>query len=770
MRFTIAFLLCSLPLQALEAQSFLLSGTVRDAESKQTLAAAAIRIVGTSKGTVTNLQGDYRLSLDSGEYRIAFSYVGYKPDTQHVLMNKKLDLYIELEPSPIQLAEVVISGEDPAIQIMRQVIEQKSRWMKSLKTYQMEAFTRQMIRRDTAIASIAETYSTGYWQQGDTLREVIKQKRQTANVPAAQNLATVGNIVNFYHDEVRFAGFGFIGPTAPNAFDYYDFKLEKSREVQGNKIFTIQLNPKSRVIPLFKGSVDVVDERFVLAGVEVVPNEAFSIPFITDLRLEYVQHFALYEDRFWMPVDIRLKGFFEVGLAGFSFPRIGIEALSSIYDYQINIELPDTIFRKPRRVQSAEASKFDSSFWAQHEVLPLTREETVAYEKLDSTQTLQKQFQPSGPLVTLGETVSALKYADVRFNRVEGWFLGVSADFDSVGTWLRLFGGTGHSFSDNRWKWSVGVEVFLDAQRSFSLGGEIFDSFDHIPDESFHENFSNVFSTLLDKVDYRDYYYARGWSLFSVVKPFGRTTVRVAAREERQETAPQTTNFSLFKKNVLYRPNPTIQDGVMRSFRLKVRYGDDPIPLNIISRNYVEAEIEHANPSIWKGDFEFTRYVLRAEYRFTTFLARVLFPPSFRFRFTAGASTGALPFQRTFFLDSPVVGFGPLGLLRTAGVKEFGGEAFVVFSAEHNFRSTPFLLLNIPYLYKNSIELILHGTLASSWTRSANVSPLVHATPGWFAEAGIGINRIFGLFRIDATRRLTEPAEWAVTFSVADFF
>lgn len=297
-KLSVALIVSSLYFQALQAQSFLLSGTVRDAETKQTLAAAAIRIVGTSKGTVTNLQGDYMLTLEAGEYRIAFSYVGYKPDTQHVRLNKKTELDVELEPSPIQLAEVVISGEDPAVQIMRQVIEHKSRWMKSLKTYQMEAFTRQMIRRDTAIASIAETYSTGYWQQGDTLREVIKQKRQTANIPAAQNIASVGNIVNFYLDEVRFAGFGFIGPTAPNAFDYYDFKLEKSRDVGGNKVFTIRLNPKSRVIPLFKGSVDVVDERFVLAGVEVSPNEAFAIPFVTDLRLEYAQQFGLYEDRF----------------------------------------------------------------------------------------------------------------------------------------------------------------------------------------------------------------------------------------------------------------------------------------------------------------------------------------------------------------------------------------------------------------------------------------------------------------------------------------
>ncbi|MBI4429636.1 MAG: carboxypeptidase-like regulatory domain-containing protein [Ignavibacteriales bacterium] len=753
----------------LRAQTVVLSGLVRDSETRLPLVAAAVRVFGTSKGTISNSQGEYRISLPGGSYLVVFSYVGYRPDSVKIDLARDTEYNVALQPAPIQMAEVVISGEDPAMQIMRQVIENKSRWMKSLKTYQFEAFTRQVIYRDTSIASIAETHSTGYWQQADTLREVIKQKRQTANIPAASNIASVGNIVNFYLDEIRFAGFQFIGPTSPEAFDFYDFKLEKTRNVNGTKIFTIQLNPRSRVTPLFGGSLDVVDDRFVLAGVDVSPNESFVMPFVSDFDLHYSQHFSLYEDRFWMPVDIRLKGSVEIGVTGVTFPRIGFESLSSIYDYQINIELPDSIFKKPRRTQSLAATTFDSSYWAQHDVLPLTKKEHIAYQKLDSTQTFERQFQPSGPLAALGDAASTLKLASLRFNRVEGLFLGGNVDFDSTASFLRTFASFGYGFSDRRGKWKAGTEVFLDSSRSVSIGAELFAGIEHFPDEDFHSDFANVFSSLLSKADYRDYYYSEGWKVFVSSKPVRLLRVKLAFQTERHKSAIQTTNYSFFYRRDSYRSNPLVQEGTLRSVSVKARYGQDPVPLNIISRDFVECETEFSPFSASSG-FHFTRTLLRSEYRFTTFLSRVLFPPSLQIKVTAGTSTGVLPPQRTFFLDSPLLSYAPFGVLRGARPKEFGGDQFVVIAAEHNFRSAPFLLADIPFLYKHGIELIIHGTLARAWVRNGLTALTTNETNGWYAEAGIGISRILGLLRIDFTRRFSVPPAWVTTISVANLF
>jgi hypothetical protein len=144
---------------------------------------------------------------------------------------------------------------------------------------------------------------------------------------------------------------------------------------------------------------------------------------------------------------------------------------------------------------------------------------------------------------------------------------------------------------------------------------------------------------------------------------------------------------------------------------------------------------------------------------------RLLFAPTLSLRLTAGGSSGVLPPQRVFSLESRYDGFGPFGLLRGGSVKEFAGHQFVIVALEHNFRNTPFLILNIPFLYKNGIELILHGTAARTW--SSSPLPFSHTTDGWYTEAGFGISRVLGLFRLDYTYRFAHPRNAFISLGVA---
>ncbi|MGB2867062.1 MAG: DUF5686 family protein [Bacteroidota bacterium] len=769
-RHLLPFVLLGILAEVSSSQTFTISGTVRDASTREALAAATIRVVGKSTGTIANAQGTFRLSLEAGDYRLVFSYIGYRSDTANVHLDGSKEWHALLQPSAIQMAEVVISGEDPAMKIMRQVIENKHRWMNGLKSYQYDAFSRMVMRRDTAIAMIAETYSAGYWQQGDTLREIIKQRRQTENIPMAQNLVSVGAIVNFYQDEIRFTGFTFTGPTSPEAFDYYSFTLENTRKVDDKNVFTIRMTPKSRLTPLFRGTLNVIDEDFALVGVNVEPNEAYVMPFVSDLKISYAQQFSLFENRFWMPVDIRLTGSASISFAGVTIPPIGIQSISSIYDYSINHELPDSIFKKPRRVVAPEASKFDSAFWAQREVLPLTKEEQVAYKTIDSTQTLEKQFQPGGPLATIGSALSTLQYATVRFDRIEGLFLGANVNVDSVSNSVRLHGNAGYGFSDHRGKWRLGGELFLDETRHTSVGIEAYRGINHIPDEDFALDLGNTVSALFDKNDYRDYYYADGWKVTLKTRPFVKFLTTFSFQREDHSTAVQQTNYSFFRRDRPYRANPSINEGFLQSVSLSLRWGNDPVLLGLIQTDFAELELEHANRDWLVSTFDFSRMVFRGEYRIRTMLRNLFFPPALSIRMTAGTAFGSLPAQRYFLLDSRSSGYAPFGVLRGANIKEFGGDQFVVLSLEHNFRSTPFLALDIPFLYKNGIELVVAGTFAQSWNTHVAALPLARSTDGWYTEAGVGLSRIFGLFRIDLTRRFTPPSNYFFTVGVASIF
>lgn len=749
------------------SQVVTISGTVRDAVTQTSLPSANVRVLGTSKGTVANALGVYKLSLDQGDYTIVYSFIGYRSDTLRVTLDRSIDYSPRLQPTAIQMAEVVVTSEDPAMAIMRKVIEYKKRWSETLKSYEFDAFTRMVMRRDTSIAMITESYTTGYWQIGDTLREVVKQKRHTENIPGIGNIGVGGSVVNFYDDDVFFVGYKFVGPTSPEAFDYYDFKLEKTRVRDDKPVYTIRIIPKSRLAPLFKGKIDVVGDIYALVGVEIAPNEAFTIPFISGLDIHYSQQFGLYESRYWMPMDIRLTGGFDISFPGFSFPKIVVEQASVVYDYNINRVLADSIFKKKRVTELPTAKKFDSLFWAQHDVLPLTHEEQHAYRTLDSTQTLDKQFKPSGPLADLsGPAFEFLSYADVRFNRVEGLFLGLKYTRDSVfSNRLTLSGSGGYGFSDQKPKFRLGASVFLDAARKWKIGAEGYKGIDHIPDAGYYPAFVIALASVLNKSDYRDYYYARGWRAFVETKPLWRLSLRMEYKNEDESTAVKVTEFSIFERNKLFRLNSPIQDGTMRSLNFRMHYGDEPVPLGLAVSNFAEVEIEHSNPNFLSSSYDFTRATVRGEARINTYSSRLLFPPTLNIKLAAGIATGSVPPQRTFSLESRYDGVGPLGVLRGGGVKEFSGQRFVAFTIEHNFRSTPFLMLNIPFLYKNSIEVTLYGTAAQTWTSMA--LPFGVTTNGWYSEAGVGISRILTFLRFDFTYRIAQPRALFVTVGVA---
>jgi hypothetical protein len=98
-------------------------------------------------------------------------------------------------------------------------------------------------------------------------------------------------------------------------------------------------------------------------------------------------------------------------------------------------------------------------------------------------------------------------------------------------------------------------------------------------------------------------------------------------------------------------------------------------------------------------------------------------------------------------------------------VKEFSGHRFNLLSVEHNFRNTPVLMTGIPFLYKSGIELMAQGTFARSW--SSSPLPFGRTTNGWYSEAGLGLSRFFGLFRLDYTYRFSDPLNSFVSPGVA---
>ncbi|MBC9796121.1 SusC/RagA family TonB-linked outer membrane protein [Sinomicrobium weinanense] len=90
------------------AQETQVSGTVTSSEDGLPLPGASILVQGTTKGTVTDFDGNYSLDNVPADATLVFSYVGFV--TQEIPLNGQTQVDIALETDSQQLDEVVIVG------------------------------------------------------------------------------------------------------------------------------------------------------------------------------------------------------------------------------------------------------------------------------------------------------------------------------------------------------------------------------------------------------------------------------------------------------------------------------------------------------------------------------------------------------------------------------------------------------------------------------------------------------------------------------------
>ena len=76
------FFILSIP--SFSQEKYTVSGNIKDAENGEDLIGAAVTIQGTSNGAVTNFYGFYSLSLETGDYTLNISYLGFAPSTANV--------------------------------------------------------------------------------------------------------------------------------------------------------------------------------------------------------------------------------------------------------------------------------------------------------------------------------------------------------------------------------------------------------------------------------------------------------------------------------------------------------------------------------------------------------------------------------------------------------------------------------------------------------------------------------------------------------------
>ena len=90
------------------AQQRALTGTVYEADGKTPLIGATVKIKGSKVGTISDIDGKFRLNVDGKNQILEISYMGYNP--QEVKVGNNSTLQVTMQESSVMLNEMVVTA------------------------------------------------------------------------------------------------------------------------------------------------------------------------------------------------------------------------------------------------------------------------------------------------------------------------------------------------------------------------------------------------------------------------------------------------------------------------------------------------------------------------------------------------------------------------------------------------------------------------------------------------------------------------------------
>ena len=767
-----------------------IKGTVFDAKSGESLPSATVLLEGTYRGTITNAEGQFSITVNDLPATLVFRYIGYESGKVEVTQQTSLPIDVRLKVSVTELGEIVVTEKDPGLTIMERVIARKQIWRENLETYQAEAYTRQILSNDTSIVSISESSSLVFWDAEQGHREIQVSRRQTSNMSEDQNFAGVNYQPNFYDDNVEIAGYKIVGITHPDAPKFYHFELQEIQQMDGKPVYKIAVSPRRERQPTFIGTAWVLGRDYALLEVDLKPNDVVNFPPpIQEFNLSYQQQFSNYGGEFWLPVDMRVDGNVRVGMVGLRFPPFLFQQTSRISDYQVNVALPDSVYKNEDVFTRAD-SAFIQKREGEIEAIPLTSEESTAYETIDSTRTFEEAFKPEGFLARMVDEDDDSTNGDPgflssltswlpdglgfrgRFNRMDGYHIGLKYEneFDKIGLELSGFGG--YSFHSELS--DVGINL---NQELFGIGNTEFGliaGYEKITDTRFSSRLyslgMNSVQTVLGTEDYFDYF--RNEKMFAgliLEDLFQNTDLAFSVNRELHSSFAENSvfDYSLFNWHETRRINPQIENGTLQSISTELMYNKESPNFGFAGKNQAILFAEHSSDGLG-SDFGFTRLSARVDLHINTFYRRRLFANALDISLSGGTAFGNLPPQRLGIVDVALSRFTPFGVIKTRQSVPYAGSKYWTAYGEHNLRTIPFELLGLDYFVEKGWGIILFG--GAGYAEAKNEEPYnLLISDGIHTEVGASLNSVFGVIRLDFAKRLDTPG-YFIGFSVPRYF
>ncbi len=260
-----------------EPSYFTIEGMVYDRYSKEPLSSATISVKQAGIGTVTNLEGRFRITLNDSlrEASIHVSHLGYENVELSAAMAAGKYLDVELEPQVIPLQEVVVRAVNP-LQTVEKMVQLREQNYASTP-YNTTAFYREGVEHKKRNVDLTEgvlrIYKVGYQRAAADQVKLIKMRR-TVDVQEEDTILTKvksGIHATLLLDLVKNLP-DFLTMELPNPYNYMHTDITV---IDGRVVNVISFEQKKdEKEPYYKGQLYIDTENYALveARFEINPE------------------------------------------------------------------------------------------------------------------------------------------------------------------------------------------------------------------------------------------------------------------------------------------------------------------------------------------------------------------------------------------------------------------------------------------------------------------------------------------------------------------
>lgn len=367
-----------------------ISGTVTDKNTGEPLAFVQIAIPGTKYGTVSDINGQFDLSVTAVDTILNFRMVGYRPQTI-VLKKNTHRLKVSMEPEVTTLQTVNVTAKkgkrerysrrnNPAVELVKHVIDRKDenhvmanemfsrRVFEKLNMcldqfhpdFEKHAFWKhfrfvekyidhaEFDNAEILHFSIHERLQTQNYYHGSlrTLTTANRADGVDANITQEgfdDDLDALFPTIDIFSNEISLMSVRFVSPLSSIfAITFYHYYITDTVEIDGLRCIELTFVPSSKGNFGFVGSMYVVaDSSYAIKRYSLRVPEAVDLNYVRDLNV--MQTFDRDSVGHYLPIRTDTYGRFYVGKR---LRQIYAHKMQLYYDYSLDtlIPQPDSLF------------------------------------------------------------------------------------------------------------------------------------------------------------------------------------------------------------------------------------------------------------------------------------------------------------------------------------------------------------------------------------------------------------------------------------------